>query len=224
MTAPSTDSRFMPPGHGQEGFTLVELLVALALVALISVVLLGGVRFGARVWEASQVQSEAANEVHTIRRFLRERALSARPARAIGDDSEDGRAGFSGEAASFRLVTLMPDYVARGGLYHFEIAAADTGEDTGLAVKWWPYGGAEAGPGSGQRGLLGGVEDIRLSYFGDADESGAMTWQDTWRLGRNLPRLISVKVIFPAGDPRIWPELIVALPASTGRTNARARN
>ena len=33
------------------GFTLVELLVATTLLALLSVVLFGGLRFGARAWE-----------------------------------------------------------------------------------------------------------------------------------------------------------------------------
>ena len=51
-----------------------------------------------------------------------------------------------------------------------------------------------------------------------------MAWHDVWRGGRDLPRLVSIKVVFPAGDPRVWPELIVALPASSGRANARARN
>ncbi len=199
-------------------------MVALALVALMTVVLTGGIRFGARVWEASRVQTDAANEVLAIRRFLRERALAARPVRAIGDGAEDQAASFSGDAAAMRLVTLMPAYVARGGLYHFEIAAATVGEDAGIAVKWWPYGGEETGPGAGRRLLLEGAEDIRVSYFGDAEDSGAMAWHDAWRGGRDLPRLVSIKVVFPSGDPRVWPELIVALPASNPRANARARN
>lgn len=199
-------------------------MVALALVALISMVLMGGIRFGARVWEASLVQTEAVNGVHAIRRFIRERALATRSARVIAENAEDGAANFSGDSASVRLVTLMPDYVARGGLYHFEIAAAPGSEGTEMAIKWWPYGGTEAGPGSGQRRLLDGADDIRLSYFGDADNSGAMAWQDTWQGAVDPPRLVSIKVTFPTHDPRVWPELIVALPASNGRINARARN
>ncbi len=225
MAGPTTPSwRAPPPQPPQAGFTLLELMVSLALVGLLTMVLTGGIRFGARVWEASQVQAEAANEVHAIRRFVRERALAARPVRAIRDGAERRAVGFSGDGAALRLVTLMPAYVARGGLYHFEIAATAGDEGAGMAVKWWPYGGEESGPGSGQRLLLEGAEDIRLSYFGDEEETGAMAWHDAWRGGRDLPRLVSIKVVFPAGDPRVWPELIVALPASSGRANARARN
>lgn len=208
----------------QAGFTLLELLVALVLVALVSVILMGGIRFGSRVWEASQVQTESVNEVYAIRRFLRERTLAARPARSIDSTSGETEANFSGNAGALRLVTLMPAYVARGGLYHLELASAAGSKLSAMALKWWPYGGAETGPGSGQRLLLDGVEDIRISYFGASDNTGAMDWHDDWHVPGELPRLVSIKVAFPAGDPRVWPELIVALPTATGRSNARSRN
>ncbi len=223
MAGPTTAPRRAPPPR-QAGFTLLELMVSLALVGLLTMVLTGGIRFGARVWEASRVQTEAASEIHAIRRFVRERALAARPVRAMGDDAKSRAAGFSGDGAALALVTLMPAYVARGGLYHFEIAATAMDDGMGMAVKWWPYGGAESGPGSGRRLLLEGARDIRLSYFGDGGETGAMAWHDDWRGRRDLPRLISIKVVFPPGDPRVWPELIVALPTSNTRANARARN
>lgn len=212
-----------PAPAGQAGFTLLELLVALALVALISVVLTGGIHFGARVWEASRIQTESASEILAIRRFVRERLLAARPVRAIGDDKGEGTASLSGNSAALRLVTLMPAYAARGGLYHFELAATAGDGRTALTAKWWPYGGAEAGPGSGQRRLLDGIEDFRISYFGAPGSSDAMAWYDDWRDLGALPRLISIKIAFPAGDARVWPELIVALPTSNGATNALSR-
>ncbi len=39
-------------GRRQAGFTLVELLVAMTLLAFLSITLFGGLRFGARSWEA----------------------------------------------------------------------------------------------------------------------------------------------------------------------------
>ncbi|MEE8085084.1 MAG: type II secretion system protein, partial [Alphaproteobacteria bacterium] len=66
MAGPTTPSWRAPaPQPPQAGFTLLELMVSLALVGLLTMVLTGGIRFGARVWEASQVQAEAANEVHS---------------------------------------------------------------------------------------------------------------------------------------------------------------
>ena len=44
--------------HTTRGFTLVELLVVLALVSLISLALAGSLRFGGRVWERVQPGSE----------------------------------------------------------------------------------------------------------------------------------------------------------------------
>ena len=52
----------------QFGFTLIELLIALTLFGLLSVALLGGLRFGTRVWKP--VMSE-------VRRFMKLRRYTA---------------------------------------------------------------------------------------------------------------------------------------------------
>ena len=47
-----------PPRQPREhGFTLIELLVSLTLMALIAVVLSGGLRFGASVWRAGALMA-----------------------------------------------------------------------------------------------------------------------------------------------------------------------
>ncbi len=207
-------------GHRPGGFTLLELLVALALVGLIAVALTGGLRFGARVWEASRGASQAMGEVAAIRGFIRQRAMAVRPPRFHHGGRETGGA-LSGRRADLRFVTLMPSYVGRGGLYHLALSAgADTG---GLRLAWWPLGSGPGGPGSGRRDLLAGASGLEISYYGAPEAREAAAWRDDWPAGRNLPRLISIKVHFPDGDPRVWPELIVALPAAVPRLRAARR-
>ena len=53
------------------GFTLVELLVATSVLALLSVVLFGGMRFGARAWEAGEASIERTGEVEAAQDLLR---------------------------------------------------------------------------------------------------------------------------------------------------------
>ena len=40
-----------PPHDGEAGFTLLELLISMTLLGLLMLVVLGGLRFGARAWE-----------------------------------------------------------------------------------------------------------------------------------------------------------------------------
>jgi hypothetical protein len=35
-------------------------------------------------------------------------------------------------------------------------------------------------------------------------------WRESWDGADGLPALIALEVVFPAGDPRSWPELMVA--------------
>ena len=124
-----------PASKRDAGFTLLELMVAFALVALLIMIMGGSIRFGVRVWEASQVRSEAISEVHVIRGFLRERVLAARPARRRSDDGSQNQFAFQGSAGSMAFVTLMPSYVARGGLYHVAFGA-DDGSSGAITMRW----------------------------------------------------------------------------------------
>ena len=218
-----------PPSKREAGFTLLELMVAFALVALLVMIMGGGIRFGARVWEASHTRADAMGEIQAIRGFLRERVLATRPAKRTGEDGSQSQFAFQGSAGAMAFVTLMPSYVARGGLYHVAFGVSDSGSTNGtldaLNMRWWPYGGAQDGPSAGQRRLMEDIKALNISYFGDPENADNGRWLENWpEGGKAMPRLVSIKLTFPEGDPRVWPELIVALPTSAPAANARRSN
>ena len=51
------------------GFTLLELIIAIALVGLVAVALAGGIRLGARVWEAGDARAERVAATDTLRQY-----------------------------------------------------------------------------------------------------------------------------------------------------------
>ena len=70
---------------GQAGSTLVELLVALALLALIVTAITGGLHFGRRVWERDR-SAEARVELEAAARAIEDLIASAYPATAVGTE------------------------------------------------------------------------------------------------------------------------------------------
>ena len=64
-------------GGGGRGFTLVELLVVLALLGLVSVALIGALRFGLRAWDTGERRVEQLNRVQAVQAFLRRRIQQA---------------------------------------------------------------------------------------------------------------------------------------------------
>src|ERR1700761_3330441 len=72
-----------------QGFTLVELLVSLAIMALIMVGLSSGVGFGLNAWHHETIASARADDIEIADRSLRLLLGGADPhAPAIGDDAD----------------------------------------------------------------------------------------------------------------------------------------
>ena len=133
MTAPGLPAA-RPAGAG---FTLVELLVALTLVGLISLVLFGGLRFGTRAWEAGTSRGEESRRVAIVqsllRRQLSQAVLPARRSREV-----DAPQAFDGAAESIQFVAPLSAHVGFGGLYRFELAVERAAARRRLVLRWQP--------------------------------------------------------------------------------------
>lgn len=197
----------------QAGFTLVELLVAMTLLAFLSVSLFGGLRFGARSWEVVVDSSTERDDIASTQTFLRDRLgqlVLPGPGR-LGDFNEDGNLNGGPEQVEFIAPWLSA--LSLGGLYRFTLWREDI-DDGRLMLRWRP---AEADPDAleelgdlaGQRVLLDGIAEFSLSYYGAADEDAEPDWLDQWENPDAPPRLVRVQLAF-AEAGRVWPVFIVA--------------
>jgi general secretion pathway protein J len=92
-------------------------------------------------------------------------------------------------------------------------APAQEGGSTDLVIRIEPLdrtGGNETSD-SEERVLIERVASLEIGYFGPENPNATAVWWQQWQQQRALPRLVRVRVGFPPGDPRIWPELIIAL-------------
>lgn len=202
-----------PMRRFESGFTLVELLIVLTLVGLISVALVGGLRFGIRVWETGTERSVAFNDIVSAQLFLR-RQLSQ--AIRVGDPGLGGDAPptFSGTRDRLRFLAPSPSHAAVAGVYAHEIAYVAEEERNRLVLK------SGIRPSSRQkvlgdlpfeeRILLDDVASASFRYFGRRENDKERRWHQTWSEKQSLPELVSIMVTFPADDDRQWPELTIA--------------
>ena len=183
--------------RGARGFTLVEMLVALTLLALLAAMLLGALRFGVRSWDGAAARTEERDETAAAQGVLR--AL-------LSEASTPGPGAaplmLVGDSRSLTFVAPWMRGPGGDGLHRFTLSVAGDA----LIFAWAPEDGASAG---GTRALLEGVAEMRVAYFGAAAPAAPPLWRDRWEEGRDPPRLVRIEVAF-VDRVRTWPPLVVA--------------
>lgn len=197
------------------GFTLVEVMIATALLSLLVLGLLTAMRSFAQSEARIDERLRLDDELRVVERFLRSILATAsartRPAPPGGPQEVD----FSGRVDEVRWIGVMPVRHGAGGLYRFRLYFyIEPGGDgnRSLRLEFFPFApGFEAplDPGQvGSRAVASGVEWVRFRYQ-DEREDGEALWVEEWPHADRLPRRIGLAI----GSPRPWPEMVVDVSA-----------
>jgi general secretion pathway protein J len=184
--------------HGEAGYSLVELLVVLALLGLIAVAISGGMSFGTRAWERTESEvagTEAARGGHTLLRNLLSRIYPRRPGLA------DEGAAFTGDARRMEFAADAPSSDA--GVSRMALSIRQERDVFSLVLEQGKGGGSDK---SREDLVITGASRVGFSYAQVSD--GMVVWNDTWQATDQIPALIRIRVSMPAGR-RPWPDLIV---------------
>lgn len=205
------------PLSSAPGFTLIELLVALTLMALLSVILFGGLRFGMRAWETGGHHVEQAGRIEAVQSLLRRQISQAR---FLPEAADAGPvAPLVGEARSLMFIAPLPVHRGTGGSRLFRLSEREGDGRSDLMLAWRLYrpellsGDLQAF--DEETTLLSDIAGIELSYYGAAGPEQPARWWQAWLGAEGRPQLVRVRVQFPPGDTRRWPDLIIRLLGSS---------
>jgi prepilin-type N-terminal cleavage/methylation domain-containing protein len=196
------------------GFTLLEMTVVLLLVALMSTLMMHGLRFGARAYSQVVKVDDANWDIYVAQRFLRstlESAYPFDPARAA-----DKAYGLEGTARHLSFSAALGRSTAPGALRRYELVIAPDAHaalQRNVLIRWrFDRDGrpSAAGTPQHQEVLIEDIAQAEWSYASCGASSEQDQWQDTWQGHRELPALVRLRIVFPKDDRRQWPELIVA--------------
>ncbi len=191
--------------HRSAGFTLVELLVSLAIMAMLSVLIVSGVGGGARVWERMDRTTAAGEAVEGAQAALRTRLERIFPATRY--DASTPYVDFDGAADSLAFIAPPADAARPAPLRRYHLALTAAGDlvlssHSDLAAN-------PAAPDPEQLVLLHGVQGIELAYFGPTAPDNSPRWRPRWTAQPAPPQLVRLRVAFAADDRRWWPDLVV---------------
>jgi general secretion pathway protein J len=219
--------RHSKPHALESGFTLLELLIATTLLAFLSLLLFGGLRFGTRVWEKTETATTATNRVRAAQLVLSEEIAEAYPFYA-GDDAPTKRVDFSGEnqrvtffapsktlPGSMDLVTIqtVPE---RGGVSVVIASKPELEGTRGVpshftlirGLKWFQisyYGSPSSAPSSSQPPT---TTKAGLGANAAATAKPPAQWTSVWEGQQRLPELVRIRAAM--ADKSDWPDLVLS--------------
>lgn len=192
------------------GFTLVELLVTIALVGLIMIGLSSSLSTGLFAWHKTDAQSDAADQVRSAQSFLRQTLQTIYPLFMKPSPTEPGSVSFDGSDHAMSFFGKAPAALGYFGWARFDLRATEGQSGYSLTVSVTPdLPRRDQRDASKSDALLQGLKDVRFSYYGGLERNQPASWHDRWANQSELPELIRVEITFAAGDRRQWPALVV---------------
>lgn len=194
------------------GFTLVEVILALSLTALIMLALISALATFGKTASSLEARFERSDDVRLVSEFLRAtlgRAIEDYKVRQPGDSP---RVMFEGNAAELRWVGVMPARHGVGGVHNFRLFAFEDAFGPALALQYQPFVGEGAMPdwsGVEPRVLVERLAGFEIAYFGrDAD-----AWTNAWEDPEAVPALVRLGI--SVGEDA-WPEVLVRIRPAGG--------
>lgn len=189
----------LSPGAGApHGFTLVELLIAISLLGLISVVTYSAIWTASLSLRTVGERVERNDEQRVTQELLRQTLSQARAVLTTHEGLM--QVLFTGEQHTLSFVSLAPlQRGSAGGLYYYRCTLHDGGDGRHtLQLAYWQFlAGVELDVTQaplGQSLLLEEVARFSLSYYGRAEPGGEGRWMDEWPRTDTLPQLVRVEV------------------------------
>ncbi|MGZ8199742.1 MAG: prepilin-type N-terminal cleavage/methylation domain-containing protein [Methylosarcina sp.] len=202
-----------------QGFTLIEVLIAMTLLSIMMVLLFGSMKICAESWEKSENKIAEVNDVAAVINFFQRHLTPAEP---LWNDfnNEEKLFSFQGRSQAFQFVSAFPASAGRAGLQLISVALQKENKEQVIKVTLTPF--FPVGEGGEwfkeEEILISHVDDFSLAYFGSEDGQAESRWHDEWVEKDRQPQLVKINIGLENG--MFWPEMVIPLKATESAESA----
>jgi prepilin-type N-terminal cleavage/methylation domain-containing protein len=189
---------------GAAGFTLIEVVIALTLVAALLAITFSGLRVGLAAWRQGDIRAEHLQRVRSLNQLLVRAVGGAHPYRGDAAGPDPAPPAFQGERDRLVFVTARPPVPLAAPIAFTAVSLSL--EDTGLTVREAalpsrdPFGGLVpvlADPG---------VTALQFRYLRGEDR----TWAERWDASAEQALPAAVEITLTDQPPLVVPIRVVA--------------
>ena len=201
--------------HSETGFTLLEMMVAMVVLAMIVTTAFGALRLGERSWEAGLAHATETETLRTVAGLLQRQFNQILPIAWTGDRKN---IAFSGARDQLRFIAPAPHHHGATGLFEFTLVLEPHEHDARLVLYYQLHDPDRNGlrPLDSDRQQVVLVEELEsatFAYYGSPVAADPPEWHSQWsKDAEAFPQLVRAR--FSTGEgQRQWPELLLALHA-----------
>jgi len=203
------------------GFSLLEMLMVIVLLALLIAGAYGAINAAAKAMRAGEAAIDRADRLRTAQEFLRHQLTRILPLAYAQNHDNGTNTVFEGKATRMRFVAPMPGYLSRGGPYvqTLEFASAPNG---GLELRFDDemLNGFEIDKASTRNAapvvLFDKIRSGRFEYRALDDQGQLADWSSDWSDPGTTPLVIRISIEMQPGVRLPWPTLDVPMMVNAG--------
>lgn len=207
-----------PQSASHRGFTLIEVLVVMSLLAMIMLAMSSALRTMAQTESRVDERLQRNDQMRVVNGFLRQTLGRVATVKVNDLTSPSGRRIlFAADGSSISWVGIMPARHGAGGRYYFRLNSEKTPTGSALTLRYMPWTAQTDFPEWSQsesHTLVRNISGFKVEADGLPQDIQSMPagwprgWQSGWTVADALPQRLRLTWADPQG---LWPALVVSV-------------